>query len=148
MATTKKGGSKASSKKGSNGATTGTKTPAKAAAKTAAKAPPSNQTTRVYAITMSSVKGLELTCEKDEADLSAKIISLQLATNNGDKVTAGIYEDDDEGDLGELAFEEYKTDVDEQSLKAIHQTKGDTFLFKGEAYVKSNPIKVLVFREN
>jgi hypothetical protein len=96
---------------------------------------------------MSSLNGLELTCEKDEADLSARILSLQLATDDGADVTAGIYEDDDETTLGNLAFEEYKTDVDEQSIKAIHQAKGDTFLFKGEAYVKNSPLKVLIFRE-
>lgn len=139
---TKKGASSAAGKaaKGAN------KTASK---KSLAKAAPaaSNQHTRVYAATMSSLKALELTCEKDEADLSAKILSLQLATNDDDKVTAGIYEDDDEGELGSLALEEYKTAVDEQSIKAIHQTRGDTFLFKGEAYVKNNPIKVLVFRE-
>jgi hypothetical protein len=103
--------------------------------------------TRAYAADMSSLNGLELTCEKDEADLAARITSLQLATDDGADVTAGIYEDDDETTLGNLALEKYETDVDEQSLKAIHKTKGDTFLFNGEAYVQSDPIKVLVFRE-
>jgi hypothetical protein len=108
----------------------------------------SAQHTRAYDKNMSSVKGLELTCEKDEADLIAKITSLQLATDDGEDVTAGIYEDDDESSLGNLAIEEYKTDVDMGSLKAIHQTKGDTFLFNGTAYVSGNAIKVLVFRES
>ena|SRR2546426_2159953 len=106
-----------------------------------------NQHTRAYAANMSSLQGLEMTCEKDEIDLNARIVSLQKATNNGDKVTAGIYEDDDEIVLGFLAFEEYQTDVDAGSLKAIHQTKGDTFLFAGEAYITNNLTKVLVFRE-
>lgn len=146
MATKKGGAALAKSKRG----TTRTSTK-RAVAKTAsvAKAAPaaSNQHTRAYAPTMSSLKALELTCEKDEADLSARILSLQLATNDGEKVTAGIYEDDDEADLGELTFEEYQTDVDIQSLKAIHQTRGDTFLFKGEAYVKNKAIKLLAFRD-
>jgi hypothetical protein len=106
-----------------------------------------NQHTRAYGADMSSLKGLELTCEKDEADLVARILSLQLATDDGADVTAGIYEDDDETTLGNLALEQYETDVDEQSIKAIHQAKGDTFLFKGEAYVQNNPVKALVFRE-
>lgn len=106
-----------------------------------------NQTTRAYGADMSSLKGLELTCEKDEADLAARITSLQLATDDGADVTAGIYEDDVETKLGNLALEQYQTDVDAGSLKAIHQTKGDTFLFAGEAYVNNSPIKVLVFRE-
>ena len=105
------------------------------------------QHTKAYAATMSSVKGLELTCEKDEADLNARITSLQLATDDGADVTAGIYEDDDETKLGNLAIEQYETDVDVQSLKAIHETKGDTFLFDGGAYIQSSPVKVLVFRE-
>ena len=103
--------------------------------------------TKAYTAQMSSVKGLELTCEKDENDLAARIISLELAQDDGTDVTAGNYEEDDESKLGNLAFEEYKTDVDEGSIKAIHQTKGDTFLFKGEAFIQSQPTKILVFRE-
>lgn len=103
--------------------------------------------TRAYAANMSSLNGLELTCEKDEADLNAEIRSVQRATDNGDKVTAGIYEDNDDIVLGHLAFEEYKTDVDIGSLKAIHKTKGDTFLFLGEAYITNATKKVIVFRE-
>jgi hypothetical protein len=105
------------------------------------------QFTKAYAANMSSLKGLETTCEADEANLTAKIISLQLATDDGAKVTAGKYERARGIKLGNLAFEEYKTDVDVESLKAIHKAKGDTFLFKGEAYVNNNAIKVLVFRE-
>jgi hypothetical protein len=106
-----------------------------------------NQHTRAYGADMSSLQGLELTCEKDEADLAARILSLELATDDGVDVTAGIYEDDDETKLGNLVFEQYETDVDEQSIKAIHQAKGDTFLFKGKAYIQNNAVKVLVFRE-
>ena len=106
-----------------------------------------DQHTRAYGADMSSLQGLELTCEKDEADLVARIISLQLATDDGADVTAGIYEDDDETELGNLAFEQYETDSDEESLKSDHEGKGDTFLFKGEAYVQNSPTKVLVFRD-
>jgi hypothetical protein len=120
----------------------------KTATKKAASPADSDEITRAYPASMSSVKALELRCETDESGLTARILSLELATNDGTKVTAGKYKPDEDADLGELSIEEYKTDVDISSLKAIHQTKGDTFLFKGEAYVKSNPIKVLVFREN
>lgn len=102
---------------------------------------------RAYPKNMSSLNGLELTCETDEADLAAKLTSLALGKDDGTDVTAASYEEVDGVKLGHLAFEQYETDVDEQSLKAIHQTKGDTFLFKGEAYVQNNPVKVLVFRE-
>ena len=101
--------------------------------------------TRAYTANMSSLKGLETTCEADEANLTARIVSLELGTDDDTDVTVGDYEEDDTTILGELSFEEYKTDVDEQSLKAIH--KDDTFLFKGNAFVKSMPVKVLVFRD-
>lgn len=103
--------------------------------------------TKAYASNMSSPKGLKTTCEADEGNLLAKLISLELATTDGTKATAGIYEEEHGMKLGHLAFEEYKTDVDETSLKAIHQTKGDTFLFKGQAYIQDKPVKLLVFRE-
>jgi hypothetical protein len=123
----------------------------KSATKTSAKkpAPQANddEIPRAYPITMSSVQALENRCETDESGLTARITSLQLATDDGEKVTGATYTPDEETELGELSIEEYKTDVDISSLKAIHQTKGDEFLFKGEAYVKTNPIKVLVFRE-
>jgi hypothetical protein len=103
---------------------------------------------RAYATNMSSIKALELTCEADEANLSAKIISLQLGTDDGTKVTAGTYDDSASGiNFGHLAFEEYKTAVDEQSLKAIHQSKGDSFIKNGEAYIQDKVVKVLLFRE-
>jgi hypothetical protein len=105
------------------------------------------QRTRVYGADMSSLKGLELTCEKQEADLTSRLIRLRKATNDGVNVTAGIYEEDDDTKLGHLSFEEFKTPTDVESLKAIHKTKGDTFLFEGEAFVKNKLIKVLAFRD-
>lgn len=106
-----------------------------------------NQHTFAYPANMSSLKGLEISCERDEADLSAKIKSLQLATDDGADVTAAIYEYEDDMRLGNLAFEEYKTDVDGQSRKAIHQSQGDAFLFQGEAYIMGKAVRLLAFRE-
>lgn len=103
---------------------------------------------RAYASNMSSLKALELTCEADEADLSAEIKALQLGTDDGIKVTAGSYDDSVTGiNFGHLAFEEYKTPVDVTSLKAIHQSRGDSFITDGEAYVQDNVVTVLLFRE-
>jgi hypothetical protein len=132
---TKKGAAKKDAKKGAGG---------KAKAMTEGT---ENQHTRAYTADMSSLKGLELTCEADEANLLAKITSLELGQDDGVDVTVGDYEDDDTTILGELTFEQYKTDVDKQSLKAIHKTKGDTFLFEGEAFIKNAAIKLLVFRD-
>jgi hypothetical protein len=97
---------------------------------------------------MSSLGGLELTCETDEANLTAKLISLELAKLDDDtKVTKAVYQENDDIKLGHLSFEEFKTPTDVTSLKAIHKTKGDTFLFEGQAFVKNKAIKVLVFRD-
>lgn len=93
-----------------------------------------------------SLKTLELSCERDEANWFSNIQSLQLATDDGVKVTAAMYKEVDNFEMGDLTLVEYKTDVDEQSLRATHKTQGETFLFKGQAYVQSQAVKVLVFR--
>jgi hypothetical protein len=106
------------------------------------------QRIRAYGANMSSVNGLELTCEKQEADVQSKIISLELAKfEDGTKVTKAVYEEDDDIKVGHLSFEEIKTPTDVTSLKAIHKTKGDTFLFEGAAFIKDTATKLLVFRD-
>jgi hypothetical protein len=104
---------------------------------------------RAYSKTMSSLQGLELTCEKDEGDLTAKLISLQLAKNDDDEdITAGAYDDDVGGmKLGHLIFEEFTTENDALSREAIHKTKKEPLVCKGRAFVNSQPINVIVFRE-
>ena len=103
--------------------------------------------TRAYAKDMSSLNGLELTCEADEANLMAKLVSLNLATDDGADVTAADYEEVDNIKLGHLIFEEYTTDVDAGSREAIHKTKGEPLVCKGRAYINNNPMNVIVFRE-
>ena len=103
------------------------------------------QFTRAYPADMSSLDALKLACEADEANLLANIVSLQLGTDNGAKVTIGVFEVASGLKFGHLAFDEYKADVDEQSLKAIRTKKGDTFLFKGEAYIQNSPVRLLAF---
>lgn len=106
------------------------------------------QRIRAYEGTMSSINGLELTCEKQEADVQSKLISLELAKfEDGTKVTKAVYEEDDDVKVGHLSFEEFKTPTDVTSLKAIHKTKGDTFLFEGAAFIKDKATKILVFRD-
>jgi hypothetical protein len=94
-----------------------------------------------------TLKALEFSCERDEANLFSNIESIQLATADGAKATAVIYKEVDDFDMGFLTLEQYTTDVDMQSKKAIHEAQGETFLFAGDAYVNGEPIKVLVFRE-
>jgi hypothetical protein len=94
-----------------------------------------------------SLKTLELSCERDEGHLFAKIVSLQLSkTSNGEIVTAATYEESEIISSSDLSLVEYTTDADEQSQKAMHLSRGETLLLKGEAYIKNRVMKVLVFR--
>lgn len=107
--------------------------------------------TRAYGANMSSLNGLELTCEADEANLSAKLISLELAKfEDGTKVTKAVYKDADEMALGELIFEEFTTETDALSRIAIHKAhtpKPQPLVCKGQAFVNNKALNVLVFRE-
>src|ERR1043165_713047 len=80
-----------------------------------------------------SLESLELSCERDEAHLFAKIKEIRLAKDDDMNVTAVIYEDADDLDMGELTFEQFKTDVDESSLRAIHKSLGEPV--KGRAFI-------------
>jgi len=102
---------------------------------------------RAYPKNMSSLNGLELTCETDEADLAAKLTSLALGNDDGTDVTAASYDEIDGVKVGHLIFEEYTTDVDAGSREAIHKTKGEPLVCKGRAYINSQAKNVIVFRE-
>ena len=104
---------------------------------------------RFYTGTMSSINGLEITCEKDEADLTAKLTSLSLAQDeDGKKITAASYDDDVGGmKLAELIFEEYTTENDALSRIAIHKTKKEPLVCKGRSFINSQAVNVIVFRE-
>jgi len=104
---------------------------------------------RAYPKTMSSLNGLKLTCEKDEADLTAKLISLALGKDKdtGTDETAASYEEVDGMKLGHLIFEEYTDDADAGSREATHKKKGEPLVCKGRAYINSQAKNVIVFRE-
>lgn len=103
---------------------------------------------RKYPKTMSSVRALQLRCEADEAGLTAALISLQLARDEDDEdVTAGHYEFADGLNLGHLIFEEFATEVDLNSLIAIHQTRKEPLVCTGRAFINSAPKNIVVFRE-
>lgn len=107
------------------------------------------QFTKAYgANDIGSLQTLDLTVESDEANLRAKVINLQLARNeNGADVTAVTYESASQINFGHLTLVQYVTDVDEQSEMAIHQSQGETFQCKGEAFIGGQAVKILVFRE-
>ena len=103
---------------------------------------------RKYPRDMSSLNGLKLTCEGDEAGLTAKLIRLQLAIDeNQDDVTAADYEVADGLNLGHLIFEELTTENDANSRTAIHQTQHEPLVCKGRAFISGQPKNVIVFRE-
>ena len=103
---------------------------------------------RQYPRNMSSLNGLKLTCEGDEAGLTAKLISLQLARDEDDNdITAADYEPADGLNLGHLIFEEFTTEIDANSRKAIHQTRHEPFVCQGRAFVAGQAKNVIVFRE-
>jgi len=112
---------------------------------------PENQHIRAYGADMSSLNGLELTCEKDEADIIAKLISLELAQlEDGSKVTKAVYEEIDGMLLGHLIFEEFTTENDALSRIAIHKAKGEPLVCQGKAFIANKvdkPKNVIVFRE-
>ncbi|MBA2734827.1 MAG: hypothetical protein H0U54_18340 [Acidobacteria bacterium] len=100
--------------------------------------------------TMDSLATLERTCERDEARLTSKLVSLQLAsidTVDGKKVTAATYERTDEMRVGHLIFEEFTTENDVDVRTAIHKTKTEPFVCKGQAFIKTDSKNVIVFRE-
>jgi hypothetical protein len=101
--------------------------------------------TRIYDANESSLKALELACEADELQFACRITSLELVTINEDKATLATYETASDLTGRDLALSEYKSDSEEQSLRSTHTSKGYAFLFKGQAYIQNNPIKVLAF---
>ncbi|MBV9959311.1 MAG: hypothetical protein JO360_12875 [Acidobacteria bacterium] len=110
---------------------------------------PATKHTRAYGANMSSLNGLEQTCEADEANLPAQLVSLELAKfEDGTKVTKAIYEDSGEPLLGELIFEVFKDDVDAGSRTAIHKAHQPTqpLVCKGQAFINNKATNVIVFR--
>lgn len=106
---------------------------------------------RKYPKTMSSLNGLKLTCETDEAGLFAGLVRLALgkdADNNNADVTGAEYETDGAANLnlGSLIFEEFTTDVDAGSREAIHKTQGEPLACKGRAFINGEAKNVIVFR--
>jgi len=110
---------------------------------------PAKKFDRAYGANMSSLSGLEITCEDDEGNLTAKLVSLELAKfEDGTKVTKAVYERDTVTVLGHLIFEEFTDDVDAGSREAIHTTKvpAEPRVCKGQAFVNNKVKNVIVFR--
>lgn len=111
-------------------------------------AEPERRVVAYAADTMDSLRTLELTCERDEARLTSRIVAMELGrldTATGKKVTAATYQEEEEIQVGHLIFEQYQTEVDVSRLMLLHNSLGEPV--RGQAFVNNNPIKVLIFRE-
>lgn len=95
------------------------------------------------------LEDLRGSCQRDEGDLTSKIVVVQKATLDRAKGTAFIFEEVlDFGSVGhDLVVVQFTTEADRQSLKALHvNVQKETFLCEGQAYLNNNAINVLVFR--
>jgi hypothetical protein len=105
------------------------------------------ETIAYKATEVDSLATLERSCERDEAVHKTNVTAMKRAMDEGVKVTAVTYKKVSNFDMGHITIVQYKDEVEKQSLKAIHQTQGETFICEGGAFVQSNPVEVLVFRE-
>jgi hypothetical protein len=110
---------------------------------------PERFTTSYKADTFKTLEQLRGSCQRDEGDLTGKIVVIQKALTDGVPSTAFIFEEvKDVGSVGhDLVVVQFTTEADRQSLKALHETvQKETFLCEGQAYLNGNEIKVLAFR--
>lgn len=95
-------------------------------------------TTISFHSSMSSIKGLENTCNENEINLNGKLKSLDIVVKpSGVKLTEAVFVDqnDDEG-LGKLTIKKF-TAADEPNAA-----------FRGKAFILTQPVDVLVFRSS
>ena len=97
--------------------------------------------------TIDTLETLEISCERDENDWTAKIINLRQVSVGGKNATAATYEEVDDIRVGHLTLTTYTDDIDAHSQIAVHNAQHETFLFKGTAFVNNGAVSVLVFRE-
>ncbi len=96
-----------------------------------------------------SLKDLELSAERDEANWIANIKIMELAKDDDFEGTAITYKDVPDFKMGHLTLVSFSSEEDKKKLKEQHEQDGETFLLEGEANVATpeNVVKVLVFRE-
>lgn len=85
---------------------------------------------------MSSIKGLELTCNENEINLNAKLKSLDtVLKQGGQKITEAVFvKQQGRAGLGKLTI---KKTVD-----------GDDPTFRGKAFILTQPVNVSIFRSS
>lgn len=112
-------------------------------------AAPIRHITAFKADAFKTLEDLRGSCQRDEGDLTSKIVVIQKATIDGVPGTAFIFEEvTDIGSVGhDLVVAQFTTEVDKQSQIALHvNVQKETFLCEGQAFLNSNAINVLAFR--
>lgn len=87
-----------------------------------------------YKSDMASIEALETTCNTDELNSGQKLQSLDTVLDDGQKATEAVYKETDDDKLGQLTIEEFS------------QEREGAALFKGKAFILTQPVDVLVFR--
>lgn len=110
---------------------------------------PIRHVTAYQADTFKSLEELRGSCQRDEGDLTSKIVSINKATIDGVPGTAFTFEEvNDFGSVGhDLVAATYKDETDRQSQMTLHvNVQKETFLCGEQAYINSNLVNVLMFR--
>lgn len=84
---------------------------------------------------INSLKTLETTCNTDEITFKRKLQSLDTVLNGGEKATEAVYKRTDKKGLGQMKIEKFSKE------------REDDALFKGKAFVLTQSVAVLVFRQ-
>ena len=110
---------------------------------------PIKHITAYKADTFKTLEDLRGSCQRDEGDLTSKVVSLNKATIDGVPGSAFTFEEvTDIGSVGHhLVAVTFKDEVDRQSQMALHvNVQKETFLCGEQAYINNNPVNVLMFR--
>src|SRR5438067_4731893 len=97
---------------------------------------PDDTTTLFYkSAEIDSLETLQTTCNTEEFNLEQKLQSLDTVLDNDQKATEAVYKTTDTEKLGQLTIEEFS------------EERKDDALFQGKAFILTQPVDVLVFRE-
>jgi hypothetical protein len=91
-------------------------------------------TTLFYPGEMDSLGTLQRTCNTEELNLEQKLQSLDTVLDDDKKVTEAVYKETDTDKLGKLTIEKFS------------EARKDAALFRGKAFILTQPVDVLVFR--
>ena len=84
---------------------------------------------------MNSLGTLETTCNTDELNMERELKSLDTVLVDGKKATEAVYKASDAENLGQLRIEKFSEDKENDAE------------FRGKAFILTQPVDVLVFRD-